>query len=393
MQTIVESPVGLHASVSAQIANIPIHSFRNDPSGQEKLARARLKHQNETFRLIKSELSTLELSPTTVPSNGILSAVAILSLYGLSRTTSLQQAHPLSPLATAQNLHIYGRMNLVPQHIAGLHLLVKQKGGVGTIENHSLVDLIKSVDLNSASRNLTAPGLMWEDPREVSSFLSQRSYSPDGPALASSAILSSGFPKLPQLTLSALHILTRTTIGLDHYHRRAPGSPTLATLVQSRNSAQHRLLSLPHNPHPTNDSEAIAEICRLTMLIYSDMALLPFPPESQVKPRLARLLLDQLLRWTQWEGVEVEFLAWAVVLGGVAAFSTGMRGDFVRLMWESRIVARSGSWDVLHEKLRTFLWWDFVCEKSGMTFWDESLAMGGSSQSRDLVIIHRTLGS
>lgn len=321
-------PVGLHASVSAQITNIPIHSFRNDPSGQGKLARARLKHQNETFRLIKEELSTLELSPGTLPSNGILSAVAVLSLYGLSSTTSLQQAHSLSPLATAQNLHIYGRMNLVPQHVTGLYLLVKQKGGVGKIENHGLVDLIKSVDLNSASRNLTAPGLTWEDPREVSDFLSQQSYTPDAPALALSAILSSSLPSLslPPFTLSTLHILTCTTIGLDHYHRRASGSPSLATLVQSRNSAQHRLLSLPQNALPANDSEAIAEICRLAMLIYSDMVLLPFPPESLVKPRLARLLLDQLKRlngkWTQCTDGTVNFLAWAVVLGAIAAFST-----------------------------------------------------------------------
>jgi Fungal specific transcription factor domain len=382
MQTIIDSPLGLHASISAQIHNIPLSSFRNSPQGPQKLALARLKHQNEAFRLINAEIKTLERVPNTVPTNGILSAVAILSLYGMAQTTELRQAHPLSPLATAQNLHIYGRMNLVPEHIKGLHMLVKQRGGVASVDNHSLVDLIKSVDVNYASRSLTRPGLTWPDPVEVVDFLAKRSYRPDATSRALEASLGMSFallPALPSDVSRALEVVCKVIAGLDHYHRRAPDAPGLAVLVQSRNSALHKLLSLAEYGDPSCYAERVHEICRLAALIFSDMVLLPFPPESLVKPRLAKKLLGQLQAlpediWSMESSyVASGFLSWAMILGGIAAFSTEMRDAFVELMRKRGILTKHGTWEEVNGSLGTFLWWDFVCREAGRTLWDEAV--------------------
>ncbi len=51
-----------------------------------------------------------------------------------------QQVHPLSPLATAQNLHVYGSMANDEKHIQGIRLLVAQKGGLDNIHLYGLAD-------------------------------------------------------------------------------------------------------------------------------------------------------------------------------------------------------------------------------------------------------------
>ena len=121
---------------------------------------------------------------------------------------------------------------------------------------------------------------------------------------------------------------------------------------------------------------------------------LTFPPESLFKPRLSRLLLDQLQRrkgtWEQRTEGKANLLAWVVMLRGIAAFSTDMRDDFLQLMWGSGVTARYERWNNLCELARTFLSWDFVCESPGRTMWDEAIAMAGCSQGKEFVTIHRT---
>jgi hypothetical protein len=246
-------------------------------------------------------------------------------------------------------------MNLVPEHIKRLHRLVKHRSGVASVDNYSLVDLIKSVDVNYASRSLTRPELTWSDPVEVVDSLAKRSHRPVATSRALEASLGTSFalfPALPSDVSRALEVLCKVIAGLDHYLLRAPDAPGLSVLVQSRNSAQHKFLSLPEVTDPSCYAERAHEICRLAALIFSDMVVLPFPPESLVKPRLARKLLDQLQAlpediWSMESShVASGFLSWAMILSGIAEFPTEMRDAFVEIGRKPRILMIYGTWGV-----------------------------------------------
>lgn len=90
---------------------------------------ARVQQQVLSIQGISEEITKL----TDVASDALILAILHLGYAAGEVTANTIQIHPTSPLATAQSLHIYGTVELMPQHVKALQVLVEQKGGIETI--------------------------------------------------------------------------------------------------------------------------------------------------------------------------------------------------------------------------------------------------------------------
>ena len=100
---------------------------------------ARIRHASAVIRAQQQVLSIRGISQEIAKLTGIASDALILAILHLGYAAGEVNAnnvhlHPTSPLASAQSLHIYGTVELMPQHVKALRILVKQKGGIETIK-------------------------------------------------------------------------------------------------------------------------------------------------------------------------------------------------------------------------------------------------------------------
>lgn len=138
LQCAMEYPVLFHAVIFATTFHLLcLHR------GREIAQRApewRLFHKVETIKLVNEQLRTLK---GAVPSDALIMAVAILSIHGTRDETVYPVVHPLSPLAEAQNLHIYGDLRNDEEHVQGIILLISKKGGLDGIQLYGLADTMQ----------------------------------------------------------------------------------------------------------------------------------------------------------------------------------------------------------------------------------------------------------
>ena len=66
-----------------------------------------------------------------------------LSTYSGDVTPAVPQPHPISPLATAQSIHAFGGIKLVPAHLQALRYLTKLKGGLQAVFEYGNMDFIE----------------------------------------------------------------------------------------------------------------------------------------------------------------------------------------------------------------------------------------------------------
>jgi len=96
----------------------------------------RLSHKIETIKLVNEQLRSLD-GPA---SDALVLAVVILAIHGSRDEKEYPKVHPPSPLAFAQNLHVYGNMVADEQHTQAILLLIKQKGGLEAFEVFGMAD-------------------------------------------------------------------------------------------------------------------------------------------------------------------------------------------------------------------------------------------------------------
>ena len=212
------------------------------------------------------------------------------------------------------------------------------------------------------------------------SFVESGKHVLDDEAMDLAFKLGSGFHTLHVLDLDAgvwrvLAAMCEVTVALDHYHRGGSSAPTLADLVTARNSAQHQLLSLPLKSwDSSSQSDCMYEICRLTALIYSNIVIFPLPPASGVDSMLAFRLRETLdcVVFSSCSKLHLPFLLWAITLGGISSSLSSKRGYFLHRFTEVSTKLGLVQWDPIQERLSSFLWLDFVCEKEGVAFWLEA---------------------
>lgn len=160
--------------------------------------------------------------------------------------------------------------------------------------------------------------------------------------------------------------------GLDQYLRETASAPSLPSLVRARSVFQHRMTSLqPIDMTCAIFDEQIREICRVTLLIFSNMVFFPLPHVSGVNTRLvASLRYSISITGDEFFLQNLELMTWALMVGGIAAFPTEHRSWFAST-FRNNLIWHANDWSEVEGILGAHLWWDYVCEDAGKMFWKE----------------------
>ncbi|KAK4938990.1 hypothetical protein LTR10_020649 [Elasticomyces elasticus] len=304
----------------------------------------RLSHKTETIKLVNQQLRSLD-GPA---SDALIMAVAILAIHGSRDETVHPEVHPPSPLASAQNVHVYGNMINDEQHTQAILVLIEQKGGLESLELFGMADIMALHVLDSRAIEL--------DSELGTGFRYFRSN-------------STGYE-----LLEVLESFSEVTNALDHYARGGSAAPELVDLIEARNASQHRLLSLlPKRVDLTDAEVCVQQATRLATMIFSDMVLFPLPPTQRMRPKLARELVDILEACTLlrcWD-VHGQVLVWILTLGTVAASFTPERTWYVEQLSYRLSVMSIDDLPELESICSKFLWWQPICGGPVQTLWYE----------------------
>lgn len=389
VQVMLSTPLVLHTILSV----LPYHlACLQARSMSPRMQHIGCKHQNSALTLLKEEIGQLN---GAVPSEPILFSIMCLGFHGAGDSTLNPWPYSISPLATAQDIHIYGLGQKVPAHIGAMYALVQRKGGIGQVKWSLLADMLElyvermvptrsledltesSGDLLISTQAASRPAFLWR--HALQPLVQDPSWTKDQQARNLSSIIGSAF-RTDTMACKVFDVLlnaAEATIALDHSHRQGSGFPKHTAVVQARNAVQHMLLSLEPSPawEAKYQQGGVQEACRLAGLIYTDLVLFPIPTLTGVRAGFARRL-RALLDTTGYEAWEVStgLFSWVVVMGALAVAFTPDRSWWVRL-FRDRCLHHFPLWQDLSMCLATHLWWDYVCDEAGRALWYEVLGI------------------
>ncbi len=350
----------------------------------------RLHHKVEAIKLVNEQLRNL----TGPPTDALIMSVAILAIHGAYDEIVYPEIHPTSPLATAQNLHVYGNMVNEEEHLQAIILLIMQKGGLESIElfgmadtmalwvngallREQFADISTRCDLYFSTKYVRRP--VFSLLRSPQSLVMSGKHQLDSVAIELDSELGSGF-RYFRATLAGRKLLeildswVEVTTALDHYARKGPTAPELVDLIEARGASQHRLLSQMPDPLEFTDPDScVHQAARLATLIFGDMAIFPLPPTQSVKPRLAAMLMEVLQtcdRSRCWD-LHAQVLVWALTLGAIAASFTPTRIWYVDRLKQRTSDMQITDWTALESICSRHLWWKPVCSKPAEKLWLE----------------------
>ncbi|OAP64808.1 hypothetical protein AYL99_00780 [Fonsecaea erecta] len=346
----------------------------------------RLKHQARGLALVTRELQTLK---GPAPDSLIMALVMVANLTDpIPNPPQPAEVVPSSPLATALNLHLYAKLTVIPSMIQALLEVVVKRGGIQSVQQYGLQQILQFADMMVSSRLGVQPSFPWLLPGP--SILNKPGYQPDHNAVMMSMVIGTGFGQLDPIDVdlaNALRAAAEVTVALDHYQQRRPKAPSLADIVFAANEAHHKLASfrprVTLDPHKT---EYLWDLCRVAGLIYSDLVLFPMPYTTDVRARLAgelRLYVEHFEVFQTEEVISLDqdtktedytcLVLWALTLGGLAALNTPHKQYFVRKMQE--YVFRwpyATEWDAYTSLMATYLWWDCIFIQPVAKLWTEA---------------------
>ena len=175
---------------------------------------------------------------------------------------------------------------------------------------------------------------------------------------------------------------------MTRYNLDFQNAPPWLDIIHARNAAQHRFLSLPAFDGLVGRDDAIYNAVRLSVLIYSEIVIFPFPDVAGVKPKLAATLrraLDCCTLYRSWEGSS-RLMLWVSTLGAIAASYTPDRAWYVAKCKMCLDMLEIEDSSRFLKTVRRFLWWDFVCEKPAMTLWDEARPAEIALRSKKMLV-------
>ncbi|OCT45944.1 hypothetical protein CLCR_00372 [Cladophialophora carrionii] len=393
------------------------------PGVSEALALTRLSHYSTAIRLLKRRIESLEDGDGGA-SEDLMMSMLILGVNA-DVEPAMPEAHPPSPLATSQYMHLYGRLTLMPSYATALHQLVEARGGIFKLRHLALADWLLLADLHHASR--TGDRLRYPPIRAYYSIVASAKHVLDAKAELLSHKLGLGFRVLDDALFTAdlrdaVAKGVEATVALDHYHRYENRPPRLVDVMLAANEAQRTFLNVFPN-RGVGLQQLVHEACRLGMLIFSDMVLFPMPSCTRIKPRLAAELRRVFETLESQGNPEVmhearcacsspriaDLILWALTLGGIAASFTDDRSWFegrlrrrLRLRERERVREGGGnsdvdsdagaepeieawplpppssSWPAFKDCVSTFLWWDPVVDEPARDLWEAAMRVAGA---------------
>lgn len=208
----------------------------------------------------------------------------------------------------------------------------------------------------------------------------------DPPAQALFQKLATGFLRINEFKPihQSVRYMRGALVMLDQHVRDGESPGCKPELLHSRNTVQHHLLCLPvANLTPTSGQETFRyEVCRLGLLIISNLILFPLPAKSGVAKRLAKQLRDCLIMADQAPVGQSAFsrypdlLIWAVVLGAMSSTSLSDSTWFVDRLAVISVPLFDQHWQEVEEEiLYKYLWWQYVCSRPGQSIWEEGMRL------------------
>ncbi|ETI27177.1 hypothetical protein G647_09860 [Cladophialophora carrionii CBS 160.54] len=321
-------------------------------------------HEKRAVNLLDQELRRLG----TTPSDTVIYASALLAYVSGPSYDRTSTRHPKSPLATAQNLHAMGHLDIIPERVQGVRTLVQRRGGIDALSMPFQRIVLTYLDTIVSTRLGVRPGWTW--PAAVPESLRHTGeHILDQTAAQLMQVMGSGFSELQHEQMrQTLFLMCEATAALDHCHRGGPSPPSIWDVARIRLAVQHRLCSFdPLTPEQISLADLQFELCRLSALIYSDLVLFPIPEQSDVKPPLFYDLgrtLDKYESVAEPSQIDRDFLAWCVLLAAAASISYPVfRTQFIQRL-EGLVGSdeRLRDWEFYEGVVKRYLWWGYLLD-------------------------------
>ena len=130
--TSTQSRLVLHAALSNSLWHLQFQL----PDKIRLIDNLYLRHQLAAVGLLRQDLHEHPEPPTL---SSLFSVLALACHGGRINRTNCNHENPLSPLAYAQDLHIYGRAEQTAEHVTGSIILARKMGGLTHIQDPYLI--------------------------------------------------------------------------------------------------------------------------------------------------------------------------------------------------------------------------------------------------------------
>ena len=236
-------------------------------------------------------------------------------------------------------------------------------------------------DLIFATRCHVPAGFRWRHSSNLNDLDS--SFEPDCQAVEMSQQLGKIFEDVTDLhdLIDSVHYVRDMIVRLDQYEREGRYPERLQAILRARNAVHHQLLCLPHADALEDVERAVKftyELCRLGLLIFSNIALFPLPAESGVTERLTKMLSRTISTALETEGGAIwskysDILTWVIILAGITTISSTDYECLLNYLSTAAAFTSHVNWAcVENELLSRSIWWPYMCNRAGRTMWDEA---------------------
>ncbi|KAK3070752.1 hypothetical protein LTR53_009896 [Teratosphaeriaceae sp. CCFEE 6253] len=342
-----------------------------------------LAHKTQTFHLLRELVADVNDDNVEL----ILFAVMIMWHYDL-KDEEISDSGSLCfvpHMPGANWLSVYGRTTGVEAHTRPLMSLLDRAGGITQLKMPGLAFAISCGDLIAASIASEKPGLplYWCDGPPIEELL-RMLHIPPAECLGRGFTTQTSGGLTPEaesvlLELCAIDML----LGEVRLRRLKEGQDKL--IVDVRNKAQYRLLSLPSwgelaEHEQTGRSRTIYELCLVTALLYSNAVIFPLPLNTgwhcKAITRL-RGLVERSRIVASTDDIS-SMLLWCLFVGGIASFRSPDQAWFEMQLRIVLARAQLHRWRDVEQTLRAFLWSVEACRMGAAVLWD---ALGVEDES------------
>ena len=217
--------------------------------------------------------------------------------------------------------------------------------------------------------------------------------------------LGTGFRKLwrssaysgPKVLLGIIPELCDYTVAINDFCQVAPVPLSQGRMIELRNHATHALLSVPpfgrFEEHCNEITSCeLLEPCRLGLLIYVTLIIMPLPLSTAPFAKLAAMLRAQLsaTNLATLSRNDEGLVVWLLTMGAIS--STGLpqhRPWYVSRLALLPLHTDFTSWTLLKKLLQDFLWFEATSDPDGLAVWKELDDISGRYITQDFAGMRR----
>ena len=341
------------------------------PAQMNAIANCYTHHRSAALKWINDQVN----EATGPPTGDLIQAVFSTMMHDGETEVSEYTGYPQSPLASAQNVHIYGGVDIIPLDMALVKKLVDLAGGLEAqpLQRRTLAHC---VDTKYATHTGSRP--MWPLMDEMVDSHAQMQLYLDQflrDSELSKIGTSFGGMDLNSDLARAISKCCVVTIGLDLLHHRSIGAPSMGYLTTFLIEAQHAVLS-------SESFDLYEALIRTAVLLFNDLVLYILPPRAGVRKMLLSQLQESLKVTQSGSGNREQCIrTWALMVGAAGAATVyGVGGWWPRAVASQSVVpVREDAWPEMKLLLIQYLWWAHVMDPPAVDVWKMAVEIAKDS--------------